>query len=109
MQIGLFSRHRLFCRNASLDLLAHLNEGAQWAATICHYVAHQRTFNSFAFSQVLPVQSSEDDHRKAKERGQTAHKAALTQSLSILAEGVARNNPSDEAETAFVEAPKKPV
>jgi len=55
------------------------------------------------------VQSSEDEERKAKERGQTAHEAALTQSLGILAEGVARNDISDDAETAVVEASEKTV
>jgi len=55
------------------------------------------------------VKSAEDDERKSKQGRQAAEETALTESLGIFAEGVAREDVGDEAEAAVVEAAAKPV
>jgi len=55
------------------------------------------------------VKSAEDDERKSKQGRQPAEETALTESLGIFAEGVAREDVGDEAEAAVVEAAAKTV
>jgi len=55
------------------------------------------------------VKSAEDDQRKSKHRSDSAEKAALTQSLSIFAKSVARDDVRDDAKAAIVEATAKTV
>jgi len=108
MHIFSFPGHGLHARHV-LRLLSHLNDGAQRAAEVSDDVAHQRTLDSSILSQLLSVQSAEDDERKSEERSQSAHKATLTESLGVFAEGVTRDDVRDDADAAVVEATAKSV
>lgn len=102
-----FSGHSLGPGHPSFDLLSHLDYRAHRTAEISHYVAHQRTIDALELSESLSVQSTKDDQRKSEETRQTAHEAAFTKSLCILAKGVARNNEGDDAKAAIVETTAK--
>jgi len=92
-----------------LDFLPHLGDGAHRTTEIRHRVTNYRSINSFELSQLLSVQSAENDERQTEEGRHSTQEATFTKSLCILAELVAREEVRTKADAAVVEATEKTV